>query len=166
MARRRNTLPDLYRRPTVCFGLFLLFLVALPVFSQQAGIQSSFLPAIIRTPGISGFLPDIVETEHVPYLTEVTRENQGKSVFHPSSSDILIQQAEEKFRSGTRFYQNGDFDHARSDFDTAVELMLRASDAPTNRTLFEHTLDDMVDSINRFDLTGMGAAVTMIWARW
>jgi len=157
MTRRRNTLPPQCRRPlALCLSCFLLAVPALP---QQSGIQSSFLPAIIRTPTL-GVLPDIVETERVPYLTEVTRENQGKSVFHPSLSDMLIQQAEDKFRSGTRFYQVSDFDHARSDFDAAISLMLRASESPTNRTLFEHTLDEMVDAINRLDLTGMGAAAT------
>jgi len=130
------------------------------MYAQQFGIQSSFLPAIIHTPSAAGVLPDIVETEQVPYITEVTRENQGASVFHPNTSDILIQQAEEKFRSGTRFYLNSDFDRARSDFDAAIALMLRASDAPTNRSLFEHTLEEMVDAINRYDLTGMGAAET------
>jgi membrane-bound lytic murein transglycosylase D len=105
-------------------------------------------------------LPDISETEHLPYLTLVTRENQGASVFHPNPSDLLIQQAEEKFRSGTRAYMASDYDRARADFDAAIGLMLRASDSPTNRTLFEHTLDNMVDTINRYDLTSMGAAVT------
>ncbi|HVY94037.1 MAG TPA: hypothetical protein VHA14_14855, partial [Bryobacteraceae bacterium] len=105
-------------------------------------------------------LPDISETEHLPYLTEVTRENQGTSVFHPNPSDLLIQQAEEKFRSGTRAYMASDYDRARADFDAAIELMLRGSDSPTNRTLYEHTLDNMIDTINRYELTSMGAAVT------
>src|SRR5881227_3227854 len=114
MARRRNTLlfalsTRLHRPLALCLCGSLLVLPALP---QQSGIQSSFLPAIIRTPVPIAFLPEVVETEHLPYLTEVTRENQGKSVFHPSQSDMLIQQAEEKFRSGSRFYANSDFDHA------------------------------------------------------
>ena len=154
----RQTLPPLYRR-SLALGLSFS-LLALPVYPQQSGIQTSFLPAILRAPETTGALADVIDTEHVPYITEVTRENQGTSVFRPSSSDILIQQAEEKFRSGSRLYLNGDFDHARSDFDGAVGLMLRASDAPTNRTLFEHTLEEMVDAINRYDLTGMGAAET------
>jgi membrane-bound lytic murein transglycosylase D len=154
----RNTPPPLYRR-SLALGLSLS-LLALPIYPQQSGIQSSFLRAVLHTPESTGVLADINDTEHVPYITEVTRENQGTSVFHPSSSDMLIQQAEEKFRSGSRFYLNGDFDHARSDFDTAIGLMLRASDAPTNRSLFEHTLEEMVDAINRYDLTGMGAADT------
>ncbi len=157
MARRHKTLPAPLRH-TVAVGVCAV-LLALPVFPQQSGIQSSFLPAVIRTPAI-GITPDIADTERIPYLTEVTRENQGTSVFHPNASDILIHQAEEKFRTGSRFYLNSDFDHARSDFDAAIGLMMRASDSPTNRTLFEHTLEEMVDSINRYDLTGMGAAVT------
>lgn len=157
MAKRRSTLRTPHCR--LAFGLFSLALT-IPLFSQQSGIQSSFLPAIIHTPAAAGILTDIVETDHVPYLTEVTRENQGTSVFHPNPSDMLIQQAEEKFRSGSRFYLNGDFDHARSDFDGAIALMLRASDSPTNRSLFEHTLENMVDAIHRYDLTGLGAAET------
>lgn len=146
-------------RRFVAAAIFSL-LVVLPAVCQQSGIQSSFLPAIIRTPAVTSFVPDIAETEYLPYLTEVTKENQGASVFHPTPSDVLIQQAEEKFRSGSKFYAASDFDHARTDFDAAIALMLRASDAPTNRSLFEHTLEDMVDAINRFDLTGMGAAQT------
>jgi membrane-bound lytic murein transglycosylase D len=157
VAKRRSTPLTPYRR--LSFGLFTLALT-IPLFSQQSGIQSSFLPAIIHTPAAAGILTDIVETDHVPYLTEVTRENQGTSVFHPNPSDMLIQQAEEKFRSGSRFYLNADFDHARSDFDGAIALMLRASDSPTNRSLFEHTLENMVDAIHRYDLTGLGAAET------
>jgi membrane-bound lytic murein transglycosylase D len=155
MARPRNHFPVFYR----CLAAGLSFLLSsVPVYSQQFGVQSSFIPAIIRPP--AGFVPDIVEIEQVPYLTEVTRENQGASVFHPNTSDILIQQAEEKFRSGTRYYLNSDLDRARSDFDAAIGLMLRASDSPTNRSLFEHRLEEMIDSINRYDLTGMGAAQT------
>ena len=158
MVRRRNTLLSSYRRSlATCLCPLLL---ALPVFSQQSGIQSSFLPAIVHTPAAAGIFADTIETDRVPYITEVTRENQGSSVFHPNPSDILIQQAEERFRSGSKFYLSGDFDHARSDFDTSIGLMLRASDSPTNRSLFEHTLENMVDAIHRYDLTGLGAAET------
>lgn len=136
------------------------FVLSLPVAGQQAGIQSSFLPAVIHPPTAAGMLPDIVETDHAPYITEITRENQGNSAFRPNGSDLLIQQAEEKIRSGTKFYQNGDMDHARTDFDAAIALMFRASDSPSNRSLFEHTLEEMVDTIHRYDLTGMGAAET------
>ena len=158
MRRRPATFHPFISR---CFSVSLacsLFLI--PAFAQQSGIQASFVPAIIHTPAATGMLADIGETEHLPYITEVTRENQGFSVFHPNASDVLIQQAEEKFRSGTRAYQSSDFDKARSEFDAAIELMFRASDAPTSRTLFEQKFDEMVDAINRYDMTSMGAAQT------
>ena len=74
MARRRNTPLSLYRHWRF---LVIGFAFAFPLFSQQSVIQSSFLPAIIRTPVPGGMLPDISETEHLSYLTLVTRENQG-----------------------------------------------------------------------------------------
>jgi membrane-bound lytic murein transglycosylase D len=162
MARRRDSLQSHVHTtaPRYRQGIALavcVFVAAAPLFPQQSGIQSSFLPAIIHAAGI---LPDTPENEHVPYITEVSREYQGSSAFRPTASDLLIQQAEEKFRSGSKFYANGDFDHARSDFDAAIELMFRASDSPSNRSLFGHTLEDMVDAIHHYDLTGMGAAET------
>ena len=145
-----------------CRGAVALLLCPLilpiPVYSQQSGIQSSFLPAVIRTPSAASSFSEISDIERIPYLTAVARENQGASVFHPTSSDLLIQQAEEKLRSGGKLYMNGDFDRARTDFDAAISLMLRASDTPTNRSLFEHTLEEMVDAIHRYDLSGLGAA--------
>ncbi|MCU1326351.1 MAG: Lytic transglycosylase, catalytic, partial [Bryobacterales bacterium] len=68
------------------------------------------------------------------------------------------QQAEEKFRAGRKFYQDKDFDHARAEFDASIDLMLRASESPTDRALYECKLDDLIDGIHRLDLAGMGAA--------
>lgn len=163
MARHRDLLQKRYRRVLAC-GLCPL-LLSLPVFPQQPAIQSSFLPAVVHPATAGGLLPAVIlpdspEFDRTPYITEVTREYQGRSVFRANASDLLIQQAEEKFRSGTRSYLNGDFDRARSEFDGAIALMLRASDGPTSRSIFEHTLENMVDTIHRYDLTGMGAADT------
>ena len=74
-------------------------------------------------------------------------------------SDLLIQQAEESFRSGRKFYQDRDFDDARREFDTAIDSMLKASENPTSRALYECKLEEMVDAIHGYDLSGMGAAV-------
>ncbi|HTA41534.1 MAG TPA: transglycosylase SLT domain-containing protein [Bryobacteraceae bacterium] len=78
--------------------------------------------------------------------------------FQPTASDVLIQQAEERFQNGRKFYKSGNLEGARSEFDLAISLMLRASENPTSRTLFESRLEEMVDSIHRDDLSGLGAA--------
>ena len=77
----------------------------------------------------------------------------------PNPYHLLINQAEAKFQSGRRFYRSQNYEQARLDFDAAIDLMLRASTNPTDRTLFESRLEDMVDSIHRYDLSGMGVAV-------
>ncbi len=117
MARRRNQFHTRYRRSlALCLCPFI---VSIPAFSQQSGIQSSFLPAIVRLPAASGVLPDLGESDHLPYIQQLARENQGTG-FRPNASDLLIQQAEEKFRSGSKLYQSGDIDRARSEFDGAM----------------------------------------------
>src|ERR1700712_2399609 len=141
------------------FPAAVLFIASPSLFSQQSSLQTSFLaPAAIRTPN-AGVAATIVEAEHLPYLKEVAKETKsGSGVFSPTASDLLIQQAEERFRVGKKAFQDRDFTHARSEFDAAIDAMLMASDNPTDRRLFEFKLEDMVDAIHRDDLSGMGAA--------
>jgi membrane-bound lytic murein transglycosylase D len=139
---------------------FLAGCAAPSLFSQQSGLQTSFFaPAAVRLPN-PGVTADVAETVHLPYINQIAKENKaGAAAFQPNASDLLINQAEAKFQSGRRFYRSQDFAQARRDFDTAIDLMLRASLNPTDRTLFDSKLEDMVDSIHRYDLSGLGAAV-------
>lgn len=129
------------------------------LFSQQSSLQTSFLsPAAVHTPAL--VVADIADTEHLSYLRQVEKEQRKISAsFQPNASDLLIQKAEDRFRSGRKFYQEQNFDQARGEFNAAIDLMLQASDNPTNHTLYESRLEDMVDSIHRYDLTSLGAAV-------
>jgi len=105
-----------------------------------------------------GISADIVETRNESYLKSVERlASEKSSAFKPSSSDLMIEQAEERFKAGRKFYRVKDATHARNEFDAAVDLMIQASVSPTNRTLYENKLDEMVDSIHHFDLAGLGA---------
>jgi len=106
-----------------------------------------------------GISADIVETRNESYLKSIERQAAEKNVtaFKPSSSDLLIEQAEERFKAGKKFYRVKDSDKARTEFDAAVDLMIQASANPTNRTLYENKLDEMVDSIHHLDLAGLGA---------
>jgi membrane-bound lytic murein transglycosylase D len=142
----------------------LLFPASQCLYSQQSGLQTSFLaPAAIRTvnAGVAatGIASTITEAEHLPYLKEVAKEAAPETkVFQPTASDLLIQQAEERFRNGRKAFQDRDFDHARTEFDAAIDVMLTASANPTDHRLFESKLEEMVDVIHRDDLSGMGAA--------
>jgi membrane-bound lytic murein transglycosylase D len=136
-------------------SVFLLFVPGSYLFSQQSSLQTSPLASTAIRP-VSA---NVTEAEHLPYLNEVAKEiKPGSDSFRPTASDLLIQKAEERFRNGLKFYQERDFTHARSEFDAAIEAMLQASDNPSDRRLFELRLEEMVDTIHRDDLSGLGAA--------
>ncbi|HWF09162.1 MAG TPA: transglycosylase SLT domain-containing protein [Bryobacteraceae bacterium] len=106
-----------------------------------------------------GITATIVEAEHLSYMREVAKEKRSSAVtFQPTPSDLLIRQAEERFKTGTKAFQDHDYDRARTEFDGAIDTMLSASENPTDRNLFQSKLEDMVDAIHRDDLAGMGAA--------
>src|SRR5438105_1883755 len=76
----------------------------------------------------------------------------------PTPSDILISRADEAYQRGKRYYQSGDKERARRQFDRAVDLFFQASDNPTDRTAFERRFEETVDAISRYDLAGLGPA--------
>jgi membrane-bound lytic murein transglycosylase D len=153
MARTSNLVPAVFLTVLVSF-------VPLSSFAQQSSLQTSFLTSGAAHLPSLGFSADIVETEHLSYMAAVSRENKpGVTAFLPNAADLLIQQAEERFRTGKKFFESRDFDHARVEFDAAIDTMLRASaQHPTDQRLFDGKLEDMVDAIHRADLSGLGGA--------
>src|SRR5579863_805069 len=136
--------------------LYLTVLILLPwrlLLSQQSHFQTSFLaPAAIRltNPATAAGISPIMRSEHLPYLSELAKESvSATAVFKPTPSDLLIQQSEERFQTGQKFYKVGNFEGARVEFDAAISLMLRASENPTDRRLLESRLEEMVDAIHR-----------------
>jgi len=96
------------------------------------------------------------------YLNSETPEllERFRSVNLPTPSDLLITRADEAYQRGRRFYQSGDKDRARRQFDRAVELLFQASENPSDRTAFERKFEETVDGISRYDLAGLGPAVS------
>jgi membrane-bound lytic murein transglycosylase D len=144
----------------VLFVVGLLAFLLPSLYSQQSNLQTSFLAPVAIRPLSSGIAATIVEAEHLSYMKEVAKEKRsGALTFQPTPSDLLIRQAEERFKTGTKAFQDHDYDRARTEFDGAIDTMLSASENPTDRTLFQSKLEDMVDAIHRDDIAGMGVAV-------
>jgi membrane-bound lytic murein transglycosylase D len=79
-----------------------------------------------------------------------------------TQGDNLMVQADRHFQAGKHSYQVKDLPSARHEFDSAIDLMLEASDQdPGDRQEFEKKLDDMTDFIHRCDLGDLGAAASM-----
>jgi len=132
-------------------------------YNQPNRFQMSFLPPAPKgAPPVD--LPDPPPVEPnlflgadvpailVPKLAP-TRRTQG---------DAIMQRAERRFQAGKRSYQAKDLVSARREFDAAIDLMLEASaQDPGDRQEFERKLDEMTDSIHRYDLADLGAAASL-----
>ena len=130
--------------------------------TQQSRFQNSFLPpAIYSTSDSTDPETPVVATQPNLYLKDAPAFLISPMTLPPPKTrgDAVVQQAERRFESGKRFYQANDIVHARQDFDRAIDLMLEASDQnPADRLEYQRRMEEMVDSIHRFDLAGMGAA--------
>ena len=149
------------RLPVAGVLSFLLVLPPSVIYGQQSNLQISLMTSASgSTLGALGIAPAITATENGSYLNRLTKQS-GKgpqSSFRPTSSDLLIQEAEQRFREGRRFYRAKESDRAREEFDRAIDSMLQASENPSDRQLYEAKLEEMIDSIHRLDLAGLGAS--------
>jgi membrane-bound lytic murein transglycosylase D len=131
--------------------------------TQQSRFQTSFLPAAPRPVALSAEITEPPPVKPNLYIQEpsaaLNAVTQASAVI--TRGDTLIQRAEQHYQRGRKFYQTQDVAGARREFDTAVDLMLDASDnRPSDRAAFERRFDQMVDAIHRYDLVGLGSSTT------
>lgn len=74
--------------------------------------------------------------------------------------DSRVAKAREHLEAGKRSYQLGDLGGARREFDAALDVLLSAPDTLPNRPRLESELDQISDTIYRYDLEGLGAAAS------
>jgi membrane-bound lytic murein transglycosylase D len=102
-----------------------------------------------------------------PYLTDAPAILVQKTPVAPTEGDLLMQRADQAFLRGKKAYQASDTRQARREFDTAIDLMLEASEKrPSDRQAFQARLDEMVDAVHRYDLAGLGAGTDVDAARF
>ena len=151
------------RTETLCsFSLLAVAVVTSGCgYTQQSKFQMSFLPPAPRNASAVE-LPEPPPVQHNLYLGAdipaiilanpqiLQRRTQGETT---------MQAAQRRFQAGKRYYQAGDAANARLEFDRAIDLMLEASDQGLiDRQQYERQLDEMVDSIHRYDLADLGAS--------
>jgi membrane-bound lytic murein transglycosylase D len=135
-------------------------------YNQHSKFQSAFLPATPPpTASVEEAGPPAIEPNL--YLDNAPAMLVQKLPVAPSEGDLLMVRADQAFRRGKKAYQANDAELARREFDTAVDLMLEASpNNPSDRQALQARLDEMVDSIHRYDLAGLGAGVDLDEARF
>src|ERR1700691_3641452 len=146
------------------FGASLTLGISGCGYTEQSKFQS-FLPstphpsAEVESAPPPAVQPDLYVHEAPAFLIQTHAA--------PSQADLLMQRADQSYQRGRKFYQSHDEQQARREFDTAIDMMLEASENnPPDRQTFEARLDEMVDAIHRYDLAGLGAGVDLEEARF
>ena len=155
---------------SLSFSLFGIILVSFGCgYSQQSRFQMSFLPpapkgaAAVDLPEPPPLQPNVFLGADIPAVVL----NNPQILQRRTQADTTVQRAQRTFQTGKRYYQSKDFAAARREFDHAVDLMLEASEQDVvDRNDFEHKLDEMVDSIHRYDLSDLGAATQVDQAKF
>jgi membrane-bound lytic murein transglycosylase D len=157
----------MYDRTKTFYYLILLAAVILTAgcgYNQQSKFQMSFLPPAPHPAADTdaGTLPPAPAVQPNPYLQQqppafILVASQPPA--RKTAGDQLVMRAEQTFQQGKRSYQTNDIPNARRLFDSAIDLMLEASDEnPADRQDYDRRLEDMTEAIHRFDLAGMGAS--------
>ena len=79
------------------------------------------------------------------------------SIPRPSDTEFLIRRADERFAAGKKALQEGHPEDARREFNRAVEILLGAPAETPDRAKVEVRLQELVDSIYKYDMGELGA---------
>lgn len=118
--------------------------------AQQAG-GGHDSPAITPNPDI----PQDLFARESPTLTASTQ-----TTLRLTEIETRLRRAEDRFDAGKKAYRDGDPTEARRQFNAAVDLLLEAPADGVGRPRLERRLEEMVESIYRFDVEGLGAAAS------
>src|ERR1035438_2313711 len=144
----------------ICVTAAALLAAGCSYTAQSAKVHPPFVPCSLRT-ATAAVLPEPPEVSTSPALPPISPVLRETFEFSEErvNAEALVQQAYLRLQHGKVLYQAGDQGNARKEFDTAVDLMFAASSQdPGDRQEFGRKLDEMVDSIHRYDLAGLGAA--------
>ncbi len=121
--------------------------------SRPQTFAMSFLPTTA--------LPVTTEThiEQPPRVNSKLYANEAPRVkpFISPEVERRLKAAEERFESGRVAFQSGNVVLARREFDRALDVLLAAPENLADRHRIERRLDEMVETIYRYDLDELGA---------
>ncbi len=114
-------------------------------------------PAAAREVSINADPPPLPANLYLSSEAPTYVSAQSRTPRAPTPSDLLVAKADDAYRKGRRFYQSGDRDKARAQFDRAIDLYFEAAATSSDRQSFESKFEEAVDNIHRYDLAGLGS---------
>jgi membrane-bound lytic murein transglycosylase D len=136
----------------------MVFLAGCAATTPSQRFRSFFLPPSPPSPPAAEVIPEAPPLLADFYASETpSLASVLPLIPRPSDAEFLIQQAEDRYASGKRAAQEGRVDEARGQFNRAIEILLAAPENMPDRARIEHRVEEMVESIYRYDAGELGA---------
>jgi len=146
-----------HRTRCLIFAPTFVLLLSSCMSSRPQQFATSFLPAVPPSKATDIAEPPRIEQNLYSYeLPKQLPAMLGDPARARSGADARVQSAEEHFQSGKRLYQEGDSGGARREFDAAIDVLMTAPASLPDRHKVERKLDQLVDSIYKYDLDRVG----------
>lgn len=123
--------------------------------SSQSFMMSFLPPAPRQAISVAAIEPPVVASN--PYIAEAPSFIRPTLAVPPSEAEQRVARAENRFEAGRRLYQSGNIAGARVEFDRALDVLLSAPADLRDRLKIEVKLEQLVATIHRYDVNGMGA---------
>src|SRR5579883_428485 len=81
-----------------------------------------------------------------------------RDIPRPNDSDFLLKRSNDRFAAGKQAFEEGRFKDARREFDQAIELLLAAPENVPDHPAIERRLEDLTETIYRYDLDELAAS--------
>lgn len=125
------------------------------VAPSSKSFRSSFLPPVPAAAGASVMVEPPPAIAPVVYSGSVPNLAIPQVPPRPTQADARLRRAEDRVKEGKKLYQAGDREGARKLFDQALDMVLNASDEPSNQPTFDKRFEDLVQAIYRIDVNGI-----------
>src|SRR5579864_9533604 len=140
----------------ISITILLVSVLSSCVGHNQQQFAMSFLPAPLPAPVEA---QETISPTHSLYLNSKPNLAQKTlpQIDWPTEIDSRILTADQHYEAAKKLYQHNDMDGARREFNRAVDVLLTAPENLQNSQKLERKLDELVETIYRYDLEGLGS---------
>jgi membrane-bound lytic murein transglycosylase D len=116
----------------------------------------SFLPAAIPAPVVTEETSPPAPSLYMSSMPNLAQRTLPQ-IDWPTEVDSRVLSADHRFEAAKKLYQRGDLGGARREFNLAIDLLLTVPDNVPASSKLERKLDQLVETIYRYDLEGLGS---------
>src|SRR5579872_2425292 len=110
------------------------------------------LEPLAEAPGLAGSVPKLDL-----YAFETPGKTPLPALPRPSDGEFAIRQADEHFNAGKRAFELGHMEDARREFNRSIDALLSAPASIADRSSIDRRLEELTESIYRYDLDQQNA---------